>query len=335
MGLFANGVFVALFAIFLVASIVFASYFLFAYDEKRKKSIPFIALIVLFSLALGYSSTHRVVPVNQRWVIINTIKAEVEGGIRDSGLTTKPAVAYDILRFPGAKEQPFCIKYTPALKEGYEIFTDICGNYDASSLNWQQVYERFNIRSEEELLVYWANQSKEVVSQAFQSVDYTKLTTERPLVSTDIRNNLSPWFEDFGVTVTNLKLTNWDFTSEQVKQQVDKASQASMQKTVENQLLEAAKIARERQLYEVETANLILAQRGLGLQELIDSLDISDDNAKAMIASQMTWYAYAQNAPEGVNIVLSVGSGGNVPVSVPINNGNPDPVLDIPAEEGN
>lgn len=334
MGLFANGVFVALFTMFLIAAIGFATYFLFTYGEEKKKSIPFFALIILFSLALGYSSTHRVVPVNERWVIINTIKAEVEGGVRNSGLTTKPAVAYDILRFPGAKEQPFCIKYTPALKEGYEIFTDICGNYDASSLDWQQVYERYNIRNEEQLLAYWLNQSKESVSQAFKDVDYTKLSTDRPAVSNEIRSNLTPWFDNFGVNVSNLKLTNWDFTSEQVKSQVDKASAASMQKTVENQLLEAAKIARERQLFEVETANLILEQRGSGLQELIESLGITDDSAKALIASQMTWYAFAQNPPDGVNIILSVGSGGTtVPVSIPIDLGEEVPVEQIPAEE--
>lgn len=105
-----------------------------------------------------------------------------------------------------------------------------------------------------------------------------------------------------------------------------------MQKTIESQLLEAAKLARERQLYEVETANLILKERGLGLKDLIESLGIKDDASKAQIATQMTWYAYAENPPEGVQIVLSVGSGGSVPVSIPIDFGNITTIPEVPVE---
>lgn len=330
MEIFANGVATLLFVLLFLGAVVFVLSLIFEGRSDALLIIPAV-MLVCSVLGLSYSTTHRVVPANQRWVVINTLKGEVQGGVRKSGITKMPLIR-DIHKYPGAQEQPFCIQYTPALKEGYEITVDICGNYDASILDWEQIYKAYNFTGEEQLLAHWVNQSKEVVSLAFVGVDYSKLTTERPQVSNQVRENLNPWFEDWGVSVSNIVLKNWDFTSEQVKLQVDRASSASMQKTIESQLLEAAKLARERQLYEVETANLILKERGLGLKDLISSLGIKDDSAKAQIATQMTWYAYAENPPEGVQIVLSVGSGGSVPVSIPIDFGNITPIPEVPVE---
>lgn len=319
MGLIANIGSAVLFFILALAALGIALSLIVSDDNRlRLLSILAIAFFILFAFAWHFSATHRVVPINERWVITNKIKARIDGSVRSSGLTTKPLLGTKIIKFPGAREQPFCIRYTPALKEGYEIFVDVCGNYNAAGLDWVEVYSEYNFTEEEQMLEYWANQSKEVVSLALQEVNYSKITKERPAVSTKIREQLNPWFDQFGVSVSNIKMSNWDFTSEEVKKQVDAASAASMRTTVESQLLEAAKIARERQQYEVETANLILDDRANGLEALFNQLDISSDNAKAELASQMTWFTLAQNPPEGVQIILSVGGGGNLPISIPI-----------------
>jgi len=333
MNFIANFWFALIFGILSVIALGITIWLLFdEYESKLFALIP-AAFLILFVFGWQYSATHRVVPVNERWVIVNKLKAEVQGPVRSSGLTTKPIIGSRIIKFPGATEQQFCITYYPALKEGYEIFADICGNYDASSMDWKQLYLKYNFTTEEEMLNYWANQSKEEVSLALQGVDYTKITTERPAVSAEIRSKLSAWFDQLGVTVINIKLSNWDFTSEEVKKQVDQASAASMQKTIETQLYEAAILARTRQLYEVETANLVLGDRGLALQSFFEALGIEDDNAKAQLGSQMTWFSYAESPPEGVQIILSVGGGGNIPISIPIDLG--EDVLPEPTPQEN
>jgi hypothetical protein len=332
MNIIANGWFVFIFSSLGLISFGITIWLLFS-NEKTVRLFALISLTfaILFALGWHYSATHRVVPINERWVIINKIKAKVDGGVRGSGITQKPLLGTEILKFPGAKEQPFCVDYTPALKEGYEITTHVCGVYDASDLDWVQIYAQYNFTEEAQMLNYWASQSKELVSSALKEVNYTKITTDRAAVANEIRDSLTPWFSEFGVNVSRIQLSNWDFTSAEVRLQVDQASAASMKSTVETQLLEAAKIARKRQLFEVETANQILEKRGLGLKELMESLGIEDDNAKAELASQMTWFAYAQNPPEDVQIILSVGSGGGTPISIPIDFGeNPLPVQEIP-----
>lgn len=334
MGLISNVWFVVLFFVLgLVALGITIRLVVSDESTIRWFSLISLALTVLFFFGWHYSATHRVVPINERWVIINKIKAEVEDGVKGSGITQKPILGYKILKFPGAKEQPFCVDYTPALKEGYEITTHICGVYDASNLDWSELYTQYNFIEEQQMLNYWANQSKELVSLALKEVNYTTITTDRAGVATDIRDSLLPWFSEFGVDVSRIQLSNWDFTSAEVRLEVDRASAASMKSTVETQLLEAAKIARSRQLYEVETANQILEKRGLGLEKLMESLGITDDNAKAELASQMTWFAYAQTPPEDVQIILSVGSGGGTPISIPIDFGDDPTPLEVP--EGN
>jgi len=78
-------------------------------------------MLVCSVFGLSYSTTHRVVPANQRWVVVNTLKGEVQGGVRKSGITKMPLIR-DIYKYPGAQEQPFCIQYTPALKVGFLHF---------------------------------------------------------------------------------------------------------------------------------------------------------------------------------------------------------------------
>ena len=338
MGLIANVWFVFIFLLLGIISLGITIRLLVS-DDKSVRLFALIPLAfgILFAFGWHYSATHRVVPINERWVVINKIKAKVDGGVRKSGITQKPLLGTKILKFPGAKEQPFCVDYTPALKEGYEISTHICGVYDASNLDWVKIYTQYNFSEEAQMLSYWANQSKELVSLALKEVNYTKITTDRAGVATEIRDALLPWFTDFGVDVSRIQLSNWDFTSAEVRLEVDRASAASMKSTVESQLLEAAKIARKRQLYEVETANQILEKRGSGLEELMESLGITEDSAKAELASQMTWFAYAQTPPEGVQIILSVGSGGGSPIPIPIDFGdNPRPqVPEVQAEDNN
>lgn len=313
MGFLANPIAVWITFVLGLACIVAAVSFLLSDDFKVGSAIFGVFAILLF-IGWFYGATHRVVPPNQRWLIINTASGQIEGVTRTSGITTKPFVLYQINAYPGASQQPFCLDYTPALQEGYEISAHICGVYDASKLDWSVQFTEHNFVNEQQMLSYWTDQTKEIVSGALKDVNYTEIVTNRTSVSAKMRESLLPWFSEIGVSVSNIQLSNWDFTNADIKTYVNQASAASMKSTVEKQLLEAAKIARERQLYEVETANLVMSERGKGLQALFESLGITDDTSKAFLASQMTWYTYAQNPPTGTQIILGIG--GN-PIAAP------------------
>lgn len=330
MGILANGWAAWIFLVLGLCSII--AILILVLERKWLLAIAPGVLLLISIFGWHYASTHRIVPVNERWVVENKIEARVIGETRSSGIIQKPILGYKFHKFPGVPEKEFCVTYYPALTEGYELETIVCGVYDAANTDWASFYKRYGFSGEEQMFNYWANQSKELVSEALIEVDYTTIVTKRLTVSNSIRMALNPWFRDFGVSVSSLKLKNWDFTSDEVKKQVDAASAASMRKTVEEQLLAAAKIARERQQYEIETANLILKERGTGLDELFSELGITTDSAKAELAGQMTWYTLAANPPEGVQIILSVG-GGNTPISIPLPQQNPEPVVtEEPAE---
>lgn len=314
MGFLANPI--AVWILFIVCVILLVVAFIQFLDSEFGSAVLFGGLMVIAGFAWHYGATHRVVPPNQRWLVINTANGEVDGETRTSGIIKKPFALYQINKYPGASEQPACIDYTPALQEGYEILTHICFVYDASALDWEDQFSDHNFTTETQMLSYWSDQTKEQVSTSLMGVNYTEIVTNRAGVATKIRESLIPWFDEIGVSVSNIQLSNWDFTNPDVKAAVNQASAASMRSTIEKQLFEASKLARERQIYETTTSNLVLEERGKGLESLFQSLNITDDAAKAYLASQMTWYTYAQNPPAGVQIILGIG--GN-PIAVPLN----------------
>jgi hypothetical protein len=260
--------------------------------------------VVVFVFLWWYSATHRVVPPNQRWLIVNTATGTVQGEIRQSGLITKPFWLYKIMNYPGASEQPFCLDFYPGLQEGYEVLAHICGTYDAANLDWAQQYRLHNFTGEKAMIDFWSNQAKDPVRSVFHNITYVQINTDPVTVSTSVGQKFSEWLTTQGVTSKNVTLSNWNLTSKLVQDQVDQASAASFQKTVEQQKLEAAKVSRERQLYEIETANQVLSARGKELETLFMSLGITDDAAKAQIISTMTWYGFAQNPPSGVQVII-------------------------------
>ncbi len=314
MGFLTNGLVVLLMFIFSIISLFAAIYFL-VNESKSGIVICFISFL-FFGIVWFYGATHEIVPLNTRVMIINTSTGQIEGTTRLSGVTDKPFLFNQVNYYPGATQQPFCMDYTPALQEGYEIATRICGVYDASNVDWVLQFKEHNFTNEQQMISFWQDQTKEIISNALVGVNYTKIVTDRASVSKSIRDNLTPWFTEINVNVSNLQLSNWDFTNADVKASVNQASAASMKSTVEKQLLEASKIARERQLYETETSNLVLAERGKGLQLLFQSLNINDDSSKAYLASQMTWYTFAQNPPAGTQIILGIGGS---PIAAPFN----------------
>jgi hypothetical protein len=309
MSIFANAVSTT---VFLVLAFLSLALFFYTVEEREyldKRVVVLISTLSLLAVVVCgdlyfYGATHRVVPPNQRWLFIDTAAGEVLTPVRNPGLTEKPFWFYKLIKFPGAKQQPFCLDFLPALKEGYEIKATVCGTYDASTLDWADQYQRHNFTSAEEMLAFWSNQGKDAIREVFSKITYAELNSDPVAVSSKVGESLSTWLAGEGVSSSGLVLSNWDLTSEAVKAQIDQASAASFQKTVEEQRLTAAEVARKRQLYEVETANLVLQARAVGLKSLFSQLGITDPNAMAQIVSTTIWYSLVQNAPDRVQIVV-------------------------------
>lgn len=289
-----------------ICSVILAAVSFFKEEKWLVAGAVSIVATILFGAAWNYGATHTVVQPNTRVVVVDKVTGAPVGGIRTPGITSKPYIQYAILEYPGVADRSFCYDTTPALKEGYELRFTICGVYDARSLDWIQMYQQYDFVNEKQMIDYWGVQTKELISGALKDVDYTKIVQDRAGVANDTRAAIQPWFDDFGVPVSRLTLANWDPTSEKVKSLMDDASSASLKKTVEQQLKIAAEAARARQLYEVETANLINEERGKGLSTLFNSLGITDDSAKAYLASQTIWNQFAQNPPAGTQLYFGV-----------------------------
>lgn len=327
MGILANPI--AVWILFVLLLSLFVGAFFAFIGRNGAFGVALVFLAILSGIGWGYATTHRVVPPNERWLIINMADGAIERPARDPGVTSKPFIMYRINKYPGVPEQPFCINYTPALKEGYEINAKVCGVYNAAKVDWVSQYSSHNFVNQDQMLAYWVEQTKESVSTALKEVNYTKITTDRASVSNSIREELYPWFNERGIQVSSLQLSNWTFTNPGIEEAVNQASAASMRTTIEVQLLEAAKKARERQLYEVVTANQVLEKRGEGLTLFLDSLGIQDDQSKAYLAAQMTWNTFAQSPPEGTQIILGIG--GN-PIAAPFSIDQPAPPTPAPTE---
>ncbi len=331
MGFLANGIAAFLFAVVCIVGIVAGLSMLFGYEkEGRILGVVFLLIAVVAGFGWHWSATHRVVPVNQRWLVINTATGEIDGPVRKSGIIEKPFWFYQIKKYPGAVQQPFCLDFYPALKEGYEVKAHICGVYDAANLDWAEQYRLHNFENEGDMLRYWTDQAKDEVRAVFKKVDYASLNSDTVAVSRSLNDRLTAWLASQGVEANSITLSNWDLTSEEVKRQIDAASAASFQKTVEEQKLAAAEVARRRQLYEVETANLVLQERSKGLGALFASLGITDDNAKAFLAAQMAWMAYAENPPSGVTVVIGADA---IAVPTSDNHTTAQPVAPTPVSE--
>lgn len=287
------------------------------FEDRLVLALFLFVFTILCGFFWQYSATHRLIPPNERWLYIDKTTGIVDGEIRTPGVAKKPFWLYSLKKFPGATEQPFCLDFYPASKEGYEVFAHICGTYDASTLDWNGQFVLHNFGSADVMLQYWTDQAKDEVRSVFKEVDYLHLNSDTVTVSNSLNKVLVEWLSGQGVSAKNITLSNWSLTSDEVNNQIDAASAASMQSAVEEQKLAAAKIARERQLYEIDTANQVLSKRGKELEILFGTLSINDDAAKANIISTMTWYGYAQNPPDNIDVIVGVGSG-NIPLASPV-----------------
>lgn len=303
MELFANPWAGTIFCLLTLVMAIFTLMALAQNDTPRTVAIAPAVLLLVCGFMWNYSATHRIVPPQQQWVVINTADGSLVGNTRTPGLTTKPHAMWDALSFPYIAEQRVCMEFTPATKDTYEVLLRICGVYNAKTLKWAEQYKLRGFRSEADVVAFWVVQTKELVRGVMQNTDINRLTSSPNEVANDLRLALMPWFEKEQIEISQIVLETWNPTSVEVAAALDKAASSSAQVSAEKQLMQVAEAQRKRLQFEAETSGLLMTTRGAYYNELFSSLNITDDAAKASVISTMSWSEYANSHP-GTQVIV-------------------------------
>lgn len=269
-----------------------------------------IEAIILAGIAIvcfgggWFFQTYRIVTTQYVGVSKATFSQKLDG-LYPAGLVSKPFFGA-VYEYPASTSYERCEQYTPAIKGSYGITLDLCFYYDTSHVDWLKEIHRTGSLDANYIMGVWRNS---VVGDVAKSVkDYTPeaLSDNRSEVEQSIFENISPWFNERGVSLVRVSFKNWDFTSEEVAKSFDASIVSQRKITEQTALFEAAKISRERELYEAETAKFVAERQ----KESLNLLDLEGD-----AAVQYLWIkALAEN--NKMPDVLILGAS-NVPVSIP------------------
>lgn len=287
---------IGLFVIFLVIMFYFLS-------ERENGTAAVMAFLALLSFGMFYyGQTHRVVPVQHVGVARNGITQELSE-VQAAGLVSKPFFG-SVYTFPSSTSTEYCTVYNPSLKGSYGINTDICLYYDTSSVDWKKEIERTGSLDAGTIMGVWRNSIVSDVAESIKRYTPEALSEDRQLVETAIFNNVFPWFNERGISLVRVSFVNWDFSSEQVAATFDESIVSQRKIAEQSALLEAAKLSREREEYEAETAALVAAKQ----EETLNGLGLEGD-----LAVEYLWIRLYQDAGQVPQFVVR---GTNVPIAV-------------------
>ena len=271
-----------------------------------------LVLGVLATIAFvgGYwFQTHQVVPTQYVGVSKSTVSQELTGPF-SAGLVKKPFFG-SVYKFPASTSYEKCEQYTPAIKGSYGVTVDLCFYYDVAHVDWLAEIRHTGSLDAGYIMTVWRNS---VVSGVARSVkDYTpeELSDRRMEVEAALFENIAPWFNERGISLVRISFKDWVFTSEVVGQSFDESIVSQRKITEQTALFEAAKISREREMYEADTA-LLVAERQ---KESINLLGLTGD-----AAVQYLWIKALTDADKAPDVLILGTS--STPVSIPIERPN-------------
>lgn len=266
----------------------------------------FVAIIILV-ICWYTAATGFFVPVNQVALLVDNANGTVIGNKLPAGIQHRSILNTDYLLYPAATEQEWCADYTPSIQGGFEVKLTICVYYDASNTDWASIFSKTNKRSDGEVYAYWQNQLRSTVAETVKTLQRVDLTDNRATVQESLKKAMGTWFNELGIAVISVKLPNWDFTSDSVRQAFDDnaTSQAGLLQAKAN--LEKAASERELQLFQADTQIQVLDALAKGQSAALDELKINSDQARAWFLIQREIVALMASRPDAT-IVVSVGS---------------------------
>lgn len=228
---------------------------LYERDNSREFKAAFaVGTIPLVILCL-FLQTRTVVPAQQVGVTRSTFSQELSGELQP-GINSKPFIG-GLYTFPNSQSTEYCTKYTPSLKGSYGVTLDLCYYIDTTNVDWLQEIDRTGSLDSNAIWMVWRNSVVSAVAEAIKQYTPEQVSENRSLVESRIFENVLPWFTERGIPLVNVSLVDWDFTSETVAATFDESIVSQRRITEQVALLEAAKVSRDRQLYEAETAQIV------------------------------------------------------------------------------
>lgn len=272
-------------------------------DNGTRVFVGVVAVVLLFGAL--YAQTHTIVPTQSVGISRNSLSQELSQEL-PPGLQSKPFFGR-IYTFPSSTATEYCTQYNPSLKGSYGVNVDLCYYINTENVNWRNEVESTGSLDSNFIWNVWRNSVVSRVAEAIKTYTPEQVSENRDVVEAKIFENVTPWFNDRGVTVSTVSLVNWDFTSDTVAATFDESIVSQRKITEQAALLEAAKLSRERQLYESDTA----LQVALAQQEMLNNLGFVGQDAINYL--WITLYKEQETAPNmvivpsGVDASISVG----------------------------
>lgn len=294
---------------FLVGICLIIWAFLILPDSKTNTGV--LVILAIFLIGGGWwFQTHRIVSTQYVGVSRATISQELEG-LYPAGIMTKPFLGA-VYEYPASSNFERCEQYTPAIKGSYGITLDLCFYYDVGNVDWLKEINRTGSLDANYIMGVWRNSIVGDVAKSVKEYTPEALSDNRSEVEQAIFENISPWFSERGISLTRVSLKNWDFTSDEVAKSFDASIVSQRKITEQTALFEAAKISREREKYEAETAKLVAEWQ----KEALDELGL--DGQQAIDYLWIKTFSEQGKTPD----VLILGTT-NTPISIPLNNKTP------------
>ncbi len=290
-----------------VIIVVWLVVFAFLFDGLGYKGAftSFIVTGLIVCLVSGWLLTHGRVPSQYVGVTKSLLSQRLDGPYK-AGIVPKPFLG-SVYTYPSSSNMERCEVFTPAIKGSYGITAEICFYVDASSVNWVEEINKTGTFDDNIIMTTWRNNVVGDVAKTVKPFTPEELNDKRDVVEADIFEQVNPWFATRGVVLNNISFKNWDFTSPEVAAAFDASIVSQRKITEQTALLEAAKVAREREVYEAGTALLVAEAH----KKSVNMLGFTGNDAV-----QYLWIK-ALSDSQKVPDVLILGTQ-NVPVSVPL-----------------
>ncbi len=209
---------------------------------------------------------------------------------------------------PSSTNYERCETYTPALKGSYGITLQTCFYYNVGQVDWLAEIDRTGQLDADNIMNVWRNSVVGDVAKSVKMYTPEALSDDRSVAEQAIFENVTPWFNERGVALVSLSFKNWDFTSEAVANAFDESIVTQRKIAEQAALLQAAKISREREEYEAETARLVSEKQ----KEALNLLGL-----KGSAAVDYLWIKYLTEKDEVPDVLILGRGGGETPISIP------------------
>lgn len=273
-------------------------------DHVAVAGVLLMVTLFVFSSAWWFQ-THRIVATQYVGVSKAALSQELKG-LYQAGVIPKPFFG-DVHQYPASSSFERCEQYTPAIKGSYGITLDLCFYYNTGNVDWLKEVNRTGSLDANYIMSVWRNSIVGDVARSVKEYTPEALSDNRSDVEAEIFNNVSPWFAERGIPLVRVSFKNWDFTSPEVASSFDASIVSQRKITEQNALLEAAKISRERERYEAETAKLVAEWQ----KEALDELGLEGQSAIDYL-----WIKMLSEQGKSPDVVIL--GAANAPVSIPM-----------------